>query len=73
VIIVESSERLREKSDHTLLTNSKAEYPTERPYTPRNLLATIYRHLEIDYTQSFTDYFGRPVPILSDARPIREL
>lgn len=54
-------------------TNSKAEYPTERPYTPQDMLATIYRHLEIDHTQSFDDYFGRPVPILSDARPIREL
>ena len=54
-------------------TNSKAEYPTQRPYTPQDLLATVYRHLEIDYNQSFADYFGRPVPILSDARPIREL
>jgi hypothetical protein len=27
-------------------TNSKAEYPAERPYSPQDLLATIYRHLE---------------------------
>lgn len=54
-------------------TNFKAEYPAERPYTPQDLLATVYRHLQIDYTRSFTDYFGRPVPILSGARPISEL
>ena len=29
-------------------TNSKAEYPTERPLTPQDLLATVYRHLGID-------------------------
>jgi uncharacterized protein (DUF1501 family) len=54
-------------------TNSKAEYPTERPYTPQDLLATIYRHLQIDYSLAFKDYFGRPVHILNDARPIAEL
>jgi hypothetical protein len=54
-------------------TNSKAEYPTERPYTPQDLLATIYRHLGIDPTQSFTDFSGRPVPILLSGKPIPEL
>jgi len=54
-------------------TNAKAEYPTERPYTPQDMLATIYRHLGIDYTRAFEDYFGRPVHILSDAQPIAEL
>lgn len=54
-------------------TNSKSEYPTERPYAPQDMLATIYRHLGIDYTAAFKDYFGRPVHILSDAQPIAEL
>lgn len=54
-------------------TNAKAEYPTERPYTPQDLLATIYRHLGIDYALAFKDYFGRPIHILSDAQPIAEL
>ncbi|MBL9124816.1 MAG: DUF1501 domain-containing protein, partial [Planctomycetaceae bacterium] len=54
-------------------TNSKGEYPTERPLKPADLLATIYRHLGIDHRQSFTDHAGRPVPILSDAEPISEL
>lgn len=54
-------------------TNSKAEYPTERPYTPQDLLATIYRHLGIDWQETLADFSGRPVHILSNAQPIREL
>lgn len=54
-------------------TNSKAEYPTERPYTPQDLLATIYKHLNINPDASFTDHSGRPVPILPFGKPIAEL
>jgi hypothetical protein len=54
-------------------TNSKGEYPTERPLTPQDLLATMYRHLGIDSRQSFNDFSGRPIAILSDGEPIREL
>jgi hypothetical protein len=54
-------------------TNSKAEYPTERPLRPQDLLATIYRHLGIDPRHEFTDFSGRPVPILSQGEAIREL
>ncbi len=54
-------------------TNSKAEFPTERPYTPQDLMATVYLHLGIDPKQSFTDFGGRPIPILHRGTPIREL
>jgi uncharacterized protein (DUF1501 family) len=54
-------------------TNSKAEFPTERPYTPQDLLATIYRHLGIDCAKTLPDFFGRPIRILDEGRPIREL
>lgn len=54
-------------------TNSKAEYPTERPYSPQDLLATVYRHLGIDPAHNLTDYSGRPVPILGEGKPIPEL
>ena len=54
-------------------TTSKAEYPVERPLTPQDLLATIYRHLGIDYRRSIADFTGRPVPVLPDGEPIREL
>lgn len=54
-------------------TNSKAEYPIEAPYTPQDLLATIYRHIGIDWEQNLIDHSGRPVPILSSGKPITEL
>ncbi len=54
-------------------TTSKAEYPVERPLTPQDLLATIYRHLGIDPHRQIVDYSGRPVPILSSGKPIAEL
>ena len=54
-------------------TTSKAEYPVERPLSPKDLLATVYRHLGIDYRQGLRDFSGRPIPILSDGEPIREL
>lgn len=54
-------------------TNSKAEFPTDRPYSPQDLLATIYNHLGIDPAQSFADHSGRPIPILHQGAPIREL
>lgn len=54
-------------------TNARGEFPVERPYSPQDLLATIYRHLGIDYHATLTDFSGRPVPILHDGAPIAEL
>ncbi len=54
-------------------TTSKSEYPIERPLSPRDLLATIYRHLGIDQHAEFPDFSGRPHPILNSGEPIREL
>ena len=54
-------------------TNSKGEYPTERPLTPNDLWATVYKHLGIDYDESFLDFQGRPMPILPFGEPIREI
>jgi hypothetical protein len=54
-------------------TTSKAEYPVERPLAPQDLLATIYRHLGIDYRATIADFAGRPQHILSSGEPIREL
>jgi uncharacterized protein (DUF1501 family) len=54
-------------------TNSKGEFPTERPYLPQDLLATLYRHLGIDPLATFPDAAGRPLRILDEGRPIREL
>ena len=54
-------------------TNRRGEYPVERPLTPQDLLATIYRHLGIDHRDEFRDLSGRPILILPEGEPIREL
>jgi len=54
-------------------TTSKAEYPVERPLTPQDLLATIYRHLGIDPRATLRDFSGRPVSLLASGEPIAEL
>jgi Protein of unknown function (DUF1501) len=54
-------------------TNARGEHPQERPLTPQDLLATIYRHLSIDPRHSFRDFTGRPIPVLGEGEPIREL
>ena len=54
-------------------TNARGEYPSERPLTPNDLWATVYRHLGIDYEESFLDFQGRPMPILPFGDPIEEL
>ncbi len=54
-------------------TNARGEHPTEAPLTPQDLLATVYHHLGIDPGHVFTDYTGRPVPVLHEGKPIRQL
>ena len=55
-------------------TTSKAEVPKDRPMTPNDLWATVFRHLGIDYdATSFLDGTGRPMPMLPFGEPIREL
>jgi uncharacterized protein (DUF1501 family) len=54
-------------------TNDKAEHPVDRPLKPGNLLATIYHVLGIDTSLTFPDHAGRPIPILNEDEPIREL
>jgi hypothetical protein len=54
-------------------TNSRGEHPQDRPLTPNDLWATIYRHLGIDPEISFPDHSGRPMPILPFGEPIAEL
>jgi len=54
-------------------TDAKGGYPKDRPLSPQDLLATMYRHLGIDPRHEFKDLGGRPVPILNSGEPIREL
>ena len=54
-------------------TNSKAEHPQDRPLTPNDFWATMYRHLGIDPQHAFLDHRGRPMPILPFGSAIEEL
>jgi hypothetical protein len=54
-------------------TNSKGEHPKDRPLTPNDLWATMFRHLGIDISHAFLDHNGRPMAILPYGEPIREL
>jgi hypothetical protein len=55
------------------VTDGRAERARGRPYTPQNVLATLYHILGIDPATTFPDYQGRPVALLDHREPIREL
>ncbi len=54
-------------------SDSKGAEPKERPVQPQEVLATMYRHLGIDYNKHYLDHGGRPVPVLPFGAPIDEL
>jgi hypothetical protein len=54
-------------------TTRKGEEPRERRLHPADVLATWYKFLGIDHTIAFADHAGRPIGILPQGEPIREL
>lgn len=44
-----------------------------RPYTPSNVLSNLYRHLGIDPAFTIPDHNRRPMHVLDDREPVREL
>ena len=56
-----------------LATSARGEYPRDRKYTAAQLLATVYQTLGIDPAMTFPDNTGRPVHVLDDREPVREL
>lgn len=44
-----------------------------KPYTPGNVLETLYRHLGIDSSTTIPDHAARPMYVLDDREPVREL
>jgi uncharacterized protein (DUF1501 family) len=54
-------------------TNPRGELPKGEPYTPQNVLATVYHVLGIDPGTTLPDHQGRPVYLLDDRRKIAEL
>ena len=47
--------------------------PTDRPISPSDVLATLYKHLGIDPHQNAVNLQGRPIPLLPDGNVIDEL
>jgi hypothetical protein len=54
-------------------TNPRAEHPVERAMNSNCLLATLYKRFGIDSKHHYFDNAGRPLPILTDGKPIKEL
>jgi len=54
-------------------SDDKGAYPKDNPKDPQDVLATVYRHLGIDYTHEYPDHTGRPRPILPFGKPLAEL
>lgn len=55
-------------------TDAKGEEPVERRVGPEDFLATIYRHLDIDFRNvMLEDFAGRPTPIIRSGEPMADL
>jgi hypothetical protein len=55
-------------------TDRRGEDVISRRMSPQDFLATIYRHLGIDWENvALRNFSGRPVPIVTDGRPFPEL
>ena len=54
-------------------SDAKGAFPKSNPKSPQDVLATVYRHLGIDWTESYLNGSGRPISILPSGKPIDEL
>jgi rhodanese-related sulfurtransferase len=54
-------------------STAKGERPKDRPYSVPQLLSTIYRAMGIDPAQTFNNGAGRPMYILDEREPVKEL
>lgn len=54
-------------------SDAKGALPKDNRKTPQDVLATIYRHLGMDYKTSYMDHTGRPHVMLPEGNPIDEL
>lgn len=54
-------------------TDSYAGHSKSKPYTPSNVLASVYGHLGIDPAIAIPDRSNRPMHVLDDRQPVLEL
>ena len=54
-------------------TDKHAAYPTSKPFSPEDVLSTIYHVLGINHHHVLRDASQRPIPILPSGKPIPDL
>ena len=54
-------------------TDRQAGESINTPYTPSNVLASLYAHMGIDTEGTLPDFSNRPMHVLDDRAPVREL
>jgi hypothetical protein len=54
-------------------TSARGEYPRDKRYSVPQVLATLYHAMGIDPAMTFPNGSGRPMYILDDREPVREL
>jgi hypothetical protein len=54
-------------------TTARGERPKDRPYTVPQLMSTLYRAIGIDPAMTFPNGSGRPMYVLDDREPVKEL
>jgi hypothetical protein len=54
-------------------TTARGERPKDRPLTVPQVLSTLYRAIGIDPSQTFLNGSGRPMHVLDDREPVKEL
>src|SRR5262249_15211063 len=54
-------------------STARGERPKDRPYTASQVLSPLYRAIGIDPAMTFPNGSGRPMHILDDREPVREL
>jgi hypothetical protein len=54
-------------------SSARGEYPHERRVTASQVVSTLYHAVGIDPSMTFPNNTGRPMYILDDREPVREL
>ncbi len=54
-------------------SSARGEYPRDRRYTVQQVLSTLYHAIGVDPAMTFTNGSGRPMHLLDDREPVREL
>ena len=55
-------------------SDERGEDVANRPLSPQDVVSTVYNHLGINGSDTyFPDRLDRPMPLIADGEPIREL